>query len=217
MKEFQDLTEDVFKKFIYLGSSQNVPYFAATTTQLVIIKIYLPQKSDNIVKNDIGNLMEEFVNLRHEANKLSAEESTILGYARGILEFQKTHSYCCNCGTKLTHQVTSYSTICSNCKEETYPRMDPAVIMLVHKGDNVLLASQKKWPKGRYSTLAGFVEVGETLENCVHREVKEEVGVEIESRKILLLFTFVYSGIFQVSTVSISAIFNGWFLCQSQN
>ena len=98
--------------------------------------------------------------------------------------------FCARCGSATVRAKAGWATRCPGCDREEYPRTDPAVICLVHdrdgvNGQRVLVARQPMWPKGRYSVLAGFVEAGESLEACVAREVKEEVGVDVADIRYL--------------------------------
>ena len=93
------------------------------------------------------------------------------------------NNYCSNCGNETTILKAGHQRNClnKNCLLEHFPRTDPAVIMLVHHENKALLGRQKIWPQGMYSTLAGFVEPGETLEHAVAREVFEEAGILIKN------------------------------------
>lgn len=98
--------------------------------------------------------------------------------------------FCARCGSETRRVKAGWATQCPQCDREEYPRTDPAVICLVHdrdgvNGQRVLVARQPMWPQGRYSVLAGFVEAGESLEACVAREIKEEVGVEVAGIRYL--------------------------------
>jgi NAD+ diphosphatase len=102
------------------------------------------------------------------------------GRAAQIVEWELAHAYCGRCGTPTEPSPTELARICPNCGAMYYPRITPAVIMLVEHDERVLLARRAGWNVPFRSVLAGFVEPGETLEECVRREVSEEVGVELE-------------------------------------
>ncbi len=123
-----------------------------------------------------------FVDLRQAAHGLSAFEAGLLAYAKALHYWQHRHTFCGVCGAP--NQLTSagHRMVCTNeeCARHTFPRIDPAIIVLVTYGDACLLGRQPGWPAGRYSTLAGFVEPGESLEDAVRREVFEEAGVILE-------------------------------------
>lgn len=119
--------------------------------------------------------------LREIAPLVSQPEGALLAYASGILTWHRRHRYCGVCGNETLPASGGHVRTCGSerCKEIHFPRTDPAVIMLVTDGDQCLLGRQSSWPEGVYSTLAGFVEPGESLEEAVRREVREETGVEL--------------------------------------
>jgi NAD+ diphosphatase len=105
----------------------------------------------------------------------------IAGRAVQIKEWNRTHQYCGQCATPTMQLPTERAKRCPKCSLVNYPRLSPAVIMLISRGEEVLLARAPRFPTGMYSVLAGFVEAGESLEETVIREVREEVGIEIEN------------------------------------
>jgi NAD+ diphosphatase len=121
---------------------------------------------------------EAFSELRPLASELPASEAGLLAYARALNLWRDSHRYCSRCGTPNIGTRAGHARHCPNCDREEFPRIDPAVIVLVHDGDRALLGRQASWQPGRYSTIAGFVEPGESLEDAVRREVREETGVE---------------------------------------
>ena len=106
-------------------------------------------------------------------------EAGIAAYATAILTWHRTHPHCARCGHPTDMGEAGFVRTCPSCGASHHPRTDPVVIMLVTRGDEVLLGRQPSWPPGRYSALAGFVEPGESLEEAVAREVLEEAGIEI--------------------------------------
>ena len=124
----------------------------------------------------------EFVELRRVGALLPREEGALLAYARGILSWHAHHRFCAVCGSPSRSEEAGHLRLCTNaaCGATHFPRTDPAVIMLVHDGDHCLLGRQRVWPPGMHSTLAGFVEPGESLEEAVAREVREETGIAVE-------------------------------------
>jgi NAD+ diphosphatase len=120
-----------------------------------------------------------FQDLRLLASRLPAEEAGVLGYARAMVAWRSRHRFCGNCGTATISSRGGHARVCTNagCRLEQFPRIDPAIIVLVSDGERALLGRQATWPPGRYSTIAGFVEPGESLEDAVAREVLEETGV----------------------------------------
>ncbi len=122
---------------------------------------------------------EGFVELRSVGTALPAGEAGLLAYARALAHWHVTHRFCGACGTKMERVDAGHAHHCPACGREVFPRTDPAVIMLVTKGERCILGRSARFVTGMYSTLAGFVEPGESLEQTVAREVMEEVGVEI--------------------------------------
>lgn len=111
--------------------------------------------------------------------RLDAAEAPLFAAAMSLARWHARHRFCANCGHLSTIARGGWSRSCLSCEAEHFPRVDPVVIMLVEHQGKVLLGRQPHWPEGRYSALAGFVEVGETIEDAVAREVKEEAGLEV--------------------------------------
>jgi NAD+ diphosphatase len=101
------------------------------------------------------------------------------GRAKQIVEWNRTHRFCGRCGAETEFGSEPLSKKCPRCGMAFYPRLSPAVIVLVRRGDEVLLARSPGFPPGMYSVLAGFVEPGESIEETIEREIREEVGVEV--------------------------------------
>ena len=104
-------------------------------------------------------------------------ELGIVAQAKSVLDWHHRHRFCANCGTPTEIEKVGYQRTCPNCGHHHFPRTDPVVIMLVECGDKILLGRGPKLPPGFFSALAGFVEPGESLEEAVVRELKEEAGV----------------------------------------
>jgi NAD+ diphosphatase len=123
-----------------------------------------------------------FEDLRLVASLLPPDEAGLLGYARAMISWRRKHRYCGTCGAETVPARAGHVLVCSNpsCRHEQFPRLDPAIIVLISDGERALLGRQASWPVGRYSTIAGFVEPGESLEDAVAREVLEETGVEVD-------------------------------------
>jgi NAD+ diphosphatase len=117
--------------------------------------------------------------LRELAPGLSLPEGGLLAHAVALLNWHRRHRFCANCGAPTEPGDAGHVRRCPRCGAEHHPRTDPVVIMLVTDGDRALLGRQAAWPAGRYSALAGFVEPGESLEEAVAREVREESGIEV--------------------------------------
>jgi NAD+ diphosphatase len=108
---------------------------------------------------------------------VGAEALAVLGQAKAILSWHARHGFCANCGAATRIAAAGWRRECDACKAQHFPRTDPVVIMLALEGERCLLGRQSRWPKGMYSCLAGFVEPGETIEEAVRREIREESGI----------------------------------------
>jgi NAD+ diphosphatase len=123
----------------------------------------------------------EWQTLRSLFGRIDDATFALAGRAIQIVEWDATHRYCGRCGTPTEHRTHERARVCPACGLVHYPRISPAVMGLVRRGSEILLARSPHFPEGMYSALAGFVEPGETLEETLAREVREEVGVEIEN------------------------------------
>jgi NAD+ diphosphatase len=103
----------------------------------------------------------------------------LAGRAVQIMDWDRTHQFCGACGTPTAAKPNERARQCPSCGQTNYPRLAPAVMALVRRGNELLLARSPHFPPGMHSALAGFVEPGESLEQCLHREVREEVGIEV--------------------------------------
>lgn len=123
----------------------------------------------------------EFRDLREMAPLLAPGDAGLLAQARGLAYWHRRHRFCGSCGSPARSAEAGHVRACTNeaCGEHHFPRTDPAIIVLVTSGQRCLLGRQPTWPQGRYSTIAGFVEPGESLEDAVAREVEEEAGVVV--------------------------------------
>jgi NAD+ diphosphatase len=119
------------------------------------------------------------VGLRDAGALLSHGEGGVIAQATGLVNWHRRHPRCAVCGAETEVAEAGYVRRCPSCGAVHHPRTDPVVIMVVTDGDRALLGRQARWPAGRYSALAGFVEPGESLEEAVAREVREEAGVEV--------------------------------------
>jgi NAD+ diphosphatase len=124
----------------------------------------------------------QLAELRPLAAILPAPESALLAYARGISLWRARQQFCGVCGQPTRPMRGGHVLRCTHPQtpHEFFPRLDPAIIVLVTDGERALLGRQASWPAGRYSTIAGFVEPGESLEDAVAREVREETGVDVD-------------------------------------
>lgn len=169
--EIAELAEEG-AEFIFLGFRDNVPFFSVDLS-------HVDEPDAHPALTGKG----EFADIRDVSLFMPREEGGMLAYARAIAHWHSTHRFCGRCGSPTEVREAGHVRQCTNpdCNAQHFPRTDPAVIMLVHRGDRVILGRKKGWPEGRYSILAGFVEPGETLEGAVIREVMEEVGVPVAS------------------------------------
>jgi NAD+ diphosphatase len=111
-------------------------------------------------------------------DSMAREEAALWGAARSLLEWHSRHGFCPACGHETAIFRGGWGRRCGRCGSEHFPRVDPVVIMLAEHQDRVLLGRQRQYPARRYSALAGFVEPGESIEEAVARELKEEAAVE---------------------------------------
>ena len=112
--------------------------------------------------------------------QLSEPLLAVAARAFQVVEWDRTHRYCGRCGTPTRDRDGERAKQCPACGYVAYPRISPAMMVLVTREREVLLARANRFPGAMYSALAGFVEAGESIEDCVHREVREEVGIEVE-------------------------------------
>lgn len=124
----------------------------------------------------------ELVDLRFALGRLDADQAALAFYARALLGWHARTQHCGVCGARTQPRDGGHVRVCERpgCKSEHFPRTDPCVLALVTHGERCLLGRQRGWPRGMYSALAGFVEPGETLEQAVVREVREEAGVQVD-------------------------------------
>lgn len=120
------------------------------------------------------------MDLRRLYNKLDPAEFHVAGVAFQIQYWDRSYRYCPACATPLELKEKERAKRCQRCAHDYYPRVTPATITLVHDGPRVLLTRQPRFPPGMYGLVAGFVEPGETFEECVAREVREETGLEVD-------------------------------------
>jgi NAD+ diphosphatase len=152
----------------FLGSDSEGHRFALT----------IDDEIANAASSQFGG---RFLDLRQAGALLPANDAGLFAYARGLSFWQSRTNFCSNCASPLRLESAGHRAKCTNaqCGIEHFPRTDPAIIVIVEHEDKCLLGRQPSWPERRYSTLAGFVEPGETLEDAVRREVFEESGVRV--------------------------------------
>ena len=157
---------------IYLGHHRGEDFFAVSVFE-----------SANM---DPWELLDEglvFDSLWSTGMLIDQFEASLLAYARGMCYWHRRTKFCGTCGSNTRSERAGHIRVCTNkqCDSIYFPRTDPAVIVLVHAGEYCLLGNKSSWPENRFSTIAGFVEPGETVEQAVVREVKEETGVNIDA------------------------------------
>ncbi|MFB2578782.1 NAD(+) diphosphatase [Acinetobacter sp. c2-A9] len=136
---------------------------------------------------DFANVQDhvDYQNLRSQLYRSSAEFQ-VLSRAVGLAEFFQDYQFCHVCGHSLEMHTTQIAKVCSNCHRQHFPRINPSIIVAVRKGRQILLAMHnRRRQKPIYTVLAGFVEIGETIENATHREVLEESGIHIKNLQYL--------------------------------
>ena len=120
-------------------------------------------------------------NLRTLFGLIPDELIWIAGRANQLIYWHLTHRYCGKCGHETLDKVDERAKLCPRCQHVNYPRLSPAVIVAIIKNNRILLARNRRFKMPFYSVLAGFVEPGESLEECVRREIKEEVGITVKN------------------------------------
>src|SRR5580698_9009064 len=119
-----------------------------------------------------------FRDARTAASMVSIKDAAIIAQAKAMIDWHQRHGFCPRCGAPTKLVDAGYRRLCGMCSTEHFPRVDPVVIMLATHGDACLVGRGKHFPPGMYSALAGFVEPGETIEEAVRRELKEESGID---------------------------------------
>lgn len=155
-------------KLIFLGLFRNQPAFAVAI-----------REEERRPLAELG----EFQGLRFLGTMLPLDEANLVAHARALVLWHASQQYCGICGSASVPQAGGNSRRCGNenCGRQIFPRTDPAVIVLVTHNERCLLGRQSNWPEHRYSTIAGFVEPGESLEDAVRREVYEETNIRVGS------------------------------------
>jgi len=148
---------------VFLGLGEGRPYFAVDASG-----------ADSALVRD-----REAIDARTLAPLLPAGEAAILAEARSLVDWHARHRFCAQCGSPTRVTAAGWVRRCPECKASHYPRSDPVTIMLAIRGERALLGRNRRRPGSRFSCLAGFMEPGETLEECVRREVHEESGVRV--------------------------------------
>ena len=162
---------EVTDQYVFLGQKDALWYVGIdiSTVDEFELNKGLPENSSFRDLREVGAILDRF-------------DACILSYCRAIFYWQQNNKFCGVCGSKTAISKAGHQIDCKEitCRKPVFPRTDPAVIMLVYDDDRILLGRQSIWKKGMYSTLAGFLEPGETLEEAVAREVFEEANIEVE-------------------------------------
>ena len=162
----------------FLGVQGEIPYFVLDLSTL----------NEPEISAISDSILHKFIDLRSAMPRLRHEDAALTAYAKGMVHWHQHNLFCGICGSETTFKNAGHMRQCANtaCSHQLFPRTDPVVIMLVERKDNsgdryCLLGRQSQSPTGRYSTLAGFVDPGESLEEAVAREVYEETGVRVDN------------------------------------
>lgn len=172
----------LLKKLLPNGISD--PIFLGSANKFYYVGFELNDQNSEakkwIEENDI--IIDD---LRKYGPTLNDIDGSFLALTNGMNFWHKTHKFCGVCGYKNSSKEGGFVRVCSNikCGKSHFPRTDPAIITLISHKEKVLLGRSARFPEGMYSTLAGFVEPGESLEQALEREVLEEVGVKVKNIK----------------------------------
>lgn len=122
-----------------------------------------------------------FVPMRQALDLLGTDWYTVATKAFSIINWDRNHQYCGRCGDVTEHKAGAYERVCTNCKLQFFPRISPSIIVLIYRGDEILMARSYHFPPNVYGLIAGFVEAGESVEEAIHRETLEETGIRIKN------------------------------------
>ena len=156
-----------FDRAILLGHAEGAPRLAVSLQK----EMAEEGPTDGLIAHNYRNLLY--------SNVASAADAAAFAQGGALMHWHAMNRYCGKCGTESRMAIGGYRRDCDNCGSKIFPRTDPVVIMLTVDGDNCLLGRSPHFPPGWFSTLAGFVEPGETIEDAVRRETFEEAGVQI--------------------------------------
>jgi len=178
------------ERAVLLGEDDGVGYWAVPVNEELTEGTRPPPNSWGMWLGGTASDGEQWHDLRSVGALLDDRGAGLLTTAVALFNWHARARFCAKCGVSAEIANAGWASRCQGCGREEYPRTDPAVICLVHDetgpaGEHVLLARQPIWPPDRYSVLAGFVEAGESLEACVEREVREEVGVSVRDVRYL--------------------------------
>ncbi len=153
-----------FSRHFRIGIFNGIEYFCAELS------------SDNVAPSEFTTIP-----LRKALSLFDPGQYGIGVKAYSILNWDKNHKYCGRCGGSTVHQGKGFERVCRTCQLSFFPRISPSIIVLIYKEEQLVMARSSHFPPGAYGLIAGFVEAGENLEEAVHREVQEEVGLKIKN------------------------------------
>ena len=168
-------------ELIFLGLEGEVPLFAP------LVRAELGQRAWSVFRT---------------LGLMSPEETAIWGAARSLIEWHNRHLYCGRCGAPTASFRGGWGRRCSGCRLEHFPRIDPVVIMLAEHRGKVLVGRQPQYPAGRFSALAGFVEPGESIEEAVARELREEAGLAVANVRYIASQPWPFPGQLMIACVA---------------
>lgn len=175
-------------KILVYDNSKNISLPKAEQIKSIAHMLRSIAKSDKyLISSLAAPIADSFPNslkligLRQALNIFDDELLKTIVYYQQLNSYYDTHKFCGSCGNHTKRQKKNKFLICTNCKHEIYPHIAPSIIVRIHKDEHILMARGVNFPPNAWGLIAGFVEIGETLENAVKREVKEEVGIEIDN------------------------------------
>ncbi|MEM7189162.1 MAG: NAD(+) diphosphatase [Pseudomonadota bacterium] len=164
----QNYLDEATEEPVFLGLSRDTPCFAADFSAM-----------DDKLAEDQFCEEAEFMDLRAVAGRLGPASAAIAATARGMVSWHLANPFCPQCSARTLPIAGGWQRVCSSCGAKHYPRTDPVVIMLILDDDQALLVRKPTSAAGLYSLSAGFMEPGETVEDAVRRETREETGIEV--------------------------------------
>ncbi len=175
--------DDAREAPVFLGIDDGLAYFARDIS---------PWKAPENDISKVGDFVDDseqrhpalpdgqrFAELRRIMSLLNIRDAELAAMSVGVFAWHRTHKFCARCGERSNIALGGWQRSCPACGGQHFPRTDPVVIMLITRGNKVLIGRSPHWPEGMYSLLAGFMEPGETIEAAVRREVFEESGIRV--------------------------------------
>jgi NAD+ diphosphatase len=168
---------------IFLGMEDGIGYFAHDMSAWDAAGADLSRVGQFVDESEHAHPLldggERFAELRRNMTRLTPRDAELAAMAVGLFAWHRNHGFCARCGAKSDISHAGWQRTCPACGFHHFPRTDPVVIMLITRGDKVLIGRSHGWPDGMYSLLAGFMEPGETIEAAVRREVFEETAIRV--------------------------------------